>query len=87
MNPTPAALIKASRLIFRQTHRTVPVHRIRLSLSTEPDQYEVRFTYPWPAKDGAAHSLIPRLTLAPYEFQAAEAWLDDRYKHTGGRPW
>lgn len=85
MTSTPSALRLASRLIWRETHRTVPIHRIRLSLSTEPDQYEVRFTFPRPKEEGVVHALIPKLTLSPHEFRAAEAWLDARYP--GGRPW
>ena len=87
MNSTPSAFLKAQRLIRQLTHRTIPVHRIRLELTTEPDQYRVSYTLPLPGEDGPVHSLIPRLTLSPTEFQAAEAWLDDRYKNLGGRPW
>ena len=85
MTSTPSALRLASRLIWRETHRTVPVHSIRLYLSTEPDQYEVRFMFPRQAEQGITHSLVPKLTLAIPEFEAAEAWLDNRYP--GGRPW
>lgn len=86
MSANSIALMKAQRLIFREVRRTVSLHAIRLSLSTEPDQYEVRFRYPNPRDAGVTHSLVPRLTLTESEFKAAEAWLDDRYGK-GIRPW
>ena len=82
---TPQALLSAARLIWRETHRTVPIHSIRLRLTTQPDQYEVRFMLTRQPEQGITHSLVPRLTLTPAELQAAEAWLDSRYP--GGRPW
>jgi len=82
---TPRTLLSAARLIWHETHRTVPIHTIRLRLTTEPDQYEVRFVFPRPTEKGVVHSLVPKLTLTLAEFKAAEAWLDSRYP--GGRPW
>lgn len=84
MTTTPTAIIAAQRLIRREAGRSIPDHRIRLSLSTEPDQYEVRYTSPRPSEDGMTFALIPRLTLAESQFKAWEAWLDARYP--GGRP-
>jgi hypothetical protein len=82
---TPRALLSAARFIWRETHRTVPIHSIRLRLTTEPDQYEIRFVLPRQAEQGVIRALVPRLTLTRFEFEAADAWLDNRYP--GGRPW
>lgn len=80
----PRALVRAQRLVFRDTGRTVAIHEIRLELAHEPDQYRVTYRLPR-HKDEFAHSLIPRLTATKAEAEAAEAWLTARYP--GGRPW
>lgn len=86
MNGIPSALLAAQRLIFLDRKRIVAIHEIRLELTTEPDQYRVSYRLPRPSEARVIYSLIPRLQLTPAQFEAAEAWLDERYR-TGGRPW
>lgn len=84
---TPKALLAAQRLIFREIHRSVALHSIRLEKAIEPDQYRVSYRLPGARESQVVHSLVPKLTATRSEYEAVEAWIDDRYKMAGGRPW
>jgi hypothetical protein len=84
MSATPTASLKAQGLIWADIHRSVPAHRIRFELTTEPDQYRVSYSLPIEELGAFEHSLVPRITLTPREFQLWNDWLDGRYP--GGRP-
>ncbi len=85
MSGTPRAVFEAQRLIWQKHRRTIPDYRITFTLATEPDQYRISYFEPRPnARNQLVDlSAVYRLTITPEDFEAWNAWLDNR---PGGRP-
>lgn len=70
----PEAVQVTEELLWSEAGKLVPPHRLRLELTTEPDQYRVSWLSP---EDGFEYrSLVTRITLTAHQFEAWQTWLD-----------